>query len=269
VGFYGSQVEELDGKEYIYKEPKITRLGEIQERLKTIFCEKFKCSEDKLRIITDSNTVDRAKLQIDTEICYIQITSLVPYFEQWEIKERVSYYERNVNINQFIFSTPFTLTGKSHAENLKDQHKRKTILTVENQFPYLKKRLLVAGKHEINLSPIENSIETIESRIDQFNSELRASPPNPKTLQNVLQGSVLTQVHVGPKKIAEDFLGNAKDYPTDKIDRLRQSLRELVKVCEEAVILDKTLIGPDQLTFHNELEQGMKEMKNFMSKFIS
>lgn len=38
VGFYGSKFEELDGKEFIYKEKKITRLGEITERLTvTIF----------------------------------------------------------------------------------------------------------------------------------------------------------------------------------------------------------------------------------------
>ena len=34
VGLYGSSFLELDGKEYIYKEPKITKLSEIKERLK-------------------------------------------------------------------------------------------------------------------------------------------------------------------------------------------------------------------------------------------
>lgn len=34
VGFYGSRFEELDGKEYIYKEPKRTHLYAVTERLK-------------------------------------------------------------------------------------------------------------------------------------------------------------------------------------------------------------------------------------------
>ena len=34
MGLYGSSFLELDGKEYIYKEPKITKLSEIKERLK-------------------------------------------------------------------------------------------------------------------------------------------------------------------------------------------------------------------------------------------
>ena len=34
VGFYGKAFEELDTKEFIYKEPKITKLVEIKDRLK-------------------------------------------------------------------------------------------------------------------------------------------------------------------------------------------------------------------------------------------
>jgi hypothetical protein len=33
VAFFGHKFEELHGKEYIYKEPKLTRLGEITDRL--------------------------------------------------------------------------------------------------------------------------------------------------------------------------------------------------------------------------------------------
>eukprot|EP01114_Cavostelium_apophysatum_P003911 TRINITY_DN1404_c0_g1_i1.p1 TRINITY_DN1404_c0_g1~~TRINITY_DN1404_c0_g1_i1.p1 ORF type:complete len:1840 (+),score=629.05 TRINITY_DN1404_c0_g1_i1:76-5595(+) len=264
IGFYGTNFEELDGKEYIYKEPKITRLGEIQERLKAVFAQKFKA---ELKIITDSNIVDRSKL--DPAVNYIQITSVTAYFEPWEMKDRVTYYDRNYNLNRFIFATPFTLTGKAHAENLKDQHKRKTILTVENQFPYVKKRLLVVNKQEINLTPIENSIETIESRTDMLLSELRQVPPNGKTLQNVLQGSVLLQVHVGPKKICEDFLGNPKDYPPEQIETLKVHMKDFVKVCEDAVALNRTLIGTDLLQFHMELEQGLKELKGFTSKYLA
>jgi len=201
-------------------------------------------------------------------MCYIQITSVAPYFEPWEMKDRVTYYDRNYNLNRFIFSTPFTLTGKAHAESLRDQHKRKTILTVENQFPYVKKRLLVVKKQEINLTPIENSIETIESRTDMLLSELRTAPPNAKTLQNVLQGSVLLQVHVGPKKICEDFLGNPKEYPPEQIETLKHDMREFVKACDDAVTLNKTLIGNELLQFHYELEQGLKELKSIVTKYL-
>lgn len=36
VGFYGSKFEDLNGKEFVYKEPKATHLFDLKERLKVI-----------------------------------------------------------------------------------------------------------------------------------------------------------------------------------------------------------------------------------------
>ena len=47
--------EEEDGKEYIYKEPKLTGLSEISQRLLTLYGEKF--GQENVRIIQDSNKV--------------------------------------------------------------------------------------------------------------------------------------------------------------------------------------------------------------------
>lgn len=47
--------EEEDGKEYIYKEPKVTSLAEICDRLKTLYTEKF--GKDAVQFIQDSNKV--------------------------------------------------------------------------------------------------------------------------------------------------------------------------------------------------------------------
>ena len=51
-------------------------------------------------------------------------------------------FEKNFNIKEFIFSTPYTLDGNPHGE-LKDQYKRKTILETEKHFPYVKTRIEV------------------------------------------------------------------------------------------------------------------------------
>lgn len=41
VGFYGSKFGDLDGEEYIYKEPAITKLPEISHRLQVkLICRK-------------------------------------------------------------------------------------------------------------------------------------------------------------------------------------------------------------------------------------
>lgn len=47
--------EEEDGKQYIYKEPKVTSLAELCERLKVLYEGKF--GKDNVKLIMDSKTV--------------------------------------------------------------------------------------------------------------------------------------------------------------------------------------------------------------------
>ena len=47
--------EEEDGKEYIYKEPKLTGLSEISQRLVKLYGEKF--GTENVKIIQDSDKV--------------------------------------------------------------------------------------------------------------------------------------------------------------------------------------------------------------------
>lgn len=51
--------EEEDGKEYIYKEPKVTSLPEICERLRSLYTDKF--CKDAIKFIKDSNKVSRGQ----------------------------------------------------------------------------------------------------------------------------------------------------------------------------------------------------------------
>lgn len=59
VAFYGQvYFEDENGIEYVYKEPKITSLSEITERLQKQYCEKF--GQDVVKIIHDSSPVSIA-----------------------------------------------------------------------------------------------------------------------------------------------------------------------------------------------------------------
>lgn len=53
--------EEEDGKEYIYKEPKLTGLSEISHRLLTLYGDKF--GQENVRIVQDSNKVLLEKVE--------------------------------------------------------------------------------------------------------------------------------------------------------------------------------------------------------------
>lgn len=76
----------------------------------------------------------------------------------------ISYYNNfNLCLERFVYATPFTPGGKAHGE-LREQCKRKTILTVATHFPYLKTRIRVVARKQIVLSPIEVAIEDIQKK---------------------------------------------------------------------------------------------------------
>lgn len=54
--------------------------------------------------------------------------------------------------DEFIFETPFTKKdGTSQTDELSEQYKKKTILKTSLTFPYLKKRLPIIEKQEVQL----------------------------------------------------------------------------------------------------------------------
>ena len=88
-----------------------------------------------------------------------------PYFEEWELKERVSAFDKGFNISEyaetspapplllsplerFVYSTPYTPSGKARGD-LHEQFMRKTILTTKKPFPYIKRRLKVIEAEKV------------------------------------------------------------------------------------------------------------------------
>lgn len=196
VGFYGSKLGDLNGEEFIYKEPTLTKLPEIFSRLENFYAERY--GAENVHVIKDSNAVDTSTL--DPDKAYIQITYVEPYFEPYELRHRLTYFDRNFNIKRFMYATPFTPTGRAHGE-LHEQYKRKTILTTTNHFPYVKTRIQVVSRKVVELTPIEVAIEDIQKKTAELAQSIHQEPPDPKILQMVLQGCIGTTVNQGPMEV--------------------------------------------------------------------
>eukprot|EP01137_Pigoraptor_chileana_P018685 Opistho-2@78585 len=264
VGFYGAKLGELDGKEFIYKEPKITHLSEISLRLQGFYRKVF--GDKFFEIIQDSNEVVVANL--DPEKAYAQITFVEPYFDEYELKDRITQFERLHNLRRFIFDTPFTDSGKAHG-SIDDQKKRKTILTVEAAFPYLKRRIQVIDRHVTVLSPIECAIEEIQGKAGELNQAVQLKPPNIKLLQMVLQGSVSATVNQGPMEMATVFLGTrSSEYPVPMVKKLRLHFNKFIKHCGEALELNEALIKSDQFEYQNDLRMKYRDLRERLSPYI-
>lgn len=64
------------------------------------------------------------------------------------MKDRLTYFEKNFNLRRFMYTTPFTLEGRPRGE-LHEQYRRNTVLTTMHAFPYIKTRISVIQKEEV------------------------------------------------------------------------------------------------------------------------
>eukprot|EP01090_Pellita_catalonica_P021553 TRINITY_DN809_c0_g3_i1.p1 TRINITY_DN809_c0_g3~~TRINITY_DN809_c0_g3_i1.p1 ORF type:complete len:369 (+),score=88.68 TRINITY_DN809_c0_g3_i1:181-1287(+) len=253
VGFYGKGLLLHNGKEYIYKELATVRLADFTERIKTEFGENFGMEN----IVILKNTRDPVDEALkESEKVHIQIASVVPQLDSTQETETSVFY-RQWNIDKFVLNTPFVKgEGKPTAA---DQWTLRTVYTVATPFPSFTKRTLVVDKTAEELSPIVNAINLIHARTGQTMKETRSAAPNLKTLQIVLQGSVLLQVNAGPLEICQTFL---KDESKDgsRQNELRAEMKTFALETGKAVRLNSNYIGLDQRNLQIELEKGYLDL---------
>uniref|UniRef100_A0A8C5JM27 Dedicator of cytokinesis 10 n=1 Tax=Junco hyemalis TaxID=40217 RepID=A0A8C5JM27_JUNHY len=264
VAFYGQGFfEEEEGKEYIYKEPKLTGLSEISQRLMKLYADKF--GIDNVKIIQDSNKVNPKDL--DPKYAYIQVTYVTPFFEEKEAEERRTDFEMHHNINRFVFETPFTLSGKKHG-GVEEQCKRRTILTTASHlFPYVKKRIQVISQTSTELNPIEVAIDEMSKKVSELNQLCTMEEVDMIRLQLKLQGSVSVKVNAGPMAYARAFLEetNAKRYPDNQVKLLKEIFRQFAEACGHALDVNERLIKEDQFEYQGEMKSHYKDMLSELS----
>lgn len=266
VAFFGSAYfEEENGQEYIYKEPKVTSLSEISERLNRLYSDKF--GGENVKMIMDSVPIDQSEL--DQKIAYIQVTHVTPYFEKIESDTRLTEFEQNHDICWFMFETPFTHEGKPRG-NPEDQWKRRTIVKTKYSFPYIKKRITIVEKKIIKLSPIEVALDEMHQRVQELIDVSLIVPTDAKKLQLRLQGSVCVTVNAGPLAYASAFLDPAlsPQYPDDKVDELKDVFREFVKICYTALQINSKLIANDQQEYQEVLRENYQKFCQNLSSLL-
>lgn len=279
VGFYGDKFGKLDRKEYVYREPRDVRLGDIMEKLSHIY--ESRMDGTTLHVIPDSRQVKADELQ--PEVCYLQITAVDPVMEDEDLgsrRERIfSLSTGSVRarvFDHFLFDTPFTKNGKTQG-GLEDQWKRRTVLQTEGSFPALVNRLQVIKSESLEFSPVENAIGMIETRTAALRNELeepRSSEgdqlPRLQSLQRILQGSVAVQVNSGVLSVCTAFLSGepATRLRSQELQQLIAALLEFMAVCKRAIRVHFRLIGEEDQEFHTQLVNGFQSLTAELSHYI-
>ncbi|XP_061734541.1 dedicator of cytokinesis protein 10 isoform X1 [Nerophis ophidion] len=267
VAFYGQGFfEEEESKEFIYKEPKLTGLSEISQRLLKLYSDKF--GADNVKMIQDSNKVNPKDL--DPKFAYIQVTYVLPYFDEKEQQDKRTDFERHHNIKRFVFETPFTLSGKKHGD-VEEQCKRRTILTTSSSFPYLKKRIQVVEQQSTEMNPIEVAIDEMSRKVSELNQLCNMEEVDMIRLQLKLQGSVSAKVNAGPMAYARAFLEekNAKKYPDNQVKLLKEIFRQFAEACGQALDVNERLIKEDQLEYQEEMRAHYRDMLSELSAIMN
>ncbi|KAG6459344.1 dedicator of cytokinesis protein 9 isoform X2 [Manduca sexta] len=272
VAFFGKAHfgEDEEGVEFIYKEPKLTSLSEISEKLQTFYEQKF--GAGFVKMIMDSAPVNRSEL--DSKLAYIQVTWVRAAPEGAGASPPASSgadgaFHRVHNVRRFVFETPFTRDGAARGP-VHHQRLRLTHLTAENWFPYVKRRVPVIDTQVEEKSPIEVAVSEMESQVAELAEIVNAKAPDLKKLQLRLQGSVCVQVNAGPLAYANAFLDPtlAPMYPDDMVDKLKAIFKEFLTVCHSALQLNAKLISSDQTSYHEALESNYYKLSDSLSKVL-
>ncbi|XP_059484145.1 dedicator of cytokinesis protein 9 isoform X2 [Neocloeon triangulifer] len=268
VAYYGQACfdENTQGVEYIYKEPKVTSLAELSERLTHQFASKF--GPGAVKIVCD---VDRTGSDKKDDSGWVLVTHVTPYWEPSELGSKLTLFERtHHNVKHFMFDTPFTKNGPAQG-GPSEQWKRRTILTTSKSFPYLVRRLPVVERKVMELNPLIVALHEMKQRLSDLEEVVYCNPPDAKRLQLLLQGSVCVQVNAGPMAYASAFLDPSKnsDYPEDDLEQLRDVFREFVSVCSDALHVNAKLVSSEQQDYQEMLSETFQKMCQDLGALMS
>lgn len=104
--------------------------------------------------------------------------------------------------------------------------------TAQYAFPYIKKRIGIAEKRIVELSPIEVALDEMRQRVQELEDVALIGPTDVKKLQLRLQGSICVTVNAGPLAYASAFLDPAlsPQYSDDKVEELKDVFRYVLSL---------------------------------------
>eukprot|EP01125_Pyxidicula_operculata_P013616 TRINITY_DN4515_c0_g1_i3.p1 TRINITY_DN4515_c0_g1~~TRINITY_DN4515_c0_g1_i3.p1 ORF type:complete len:2070 (-),score=423.03 TRINITY_DN4515_c0_g1_i3:1571-6925(-) len=269
VRFFGPKFEEMNGQKYVYRESAAIRLVDFSNRLIEQYTTQF---GEEVKTLPNKSTAELQSMIVPNKH-YLQVIAVDPFYDQEKFKNKknVSTFDKQHCVDKYGFEAPWDPEGGKPSDEISKAWKLRTVFVVPQYFPNIIRRLRVVDENKIPIGPLDCAIDLIESRTDVIKLELQLKVPNTKTLQIVLQGSIMLQVNAGPKAIIEYFLGNKEaqeKYDPKKLSILKEKLTEFIRKCEFALRLNQKLIQKDQEEYQKALMEHFKPLKTEALKFL-
>jgi len=214
----------------------------------------------------------KKKQEMAPGIHYIQVMPVEAIYERTIHNRSPTLFEKQHGVNSFYYSQPYAPEGEKISDDVDKQYKINTICKTEHFFPFVSRRFKVISEESQVVEPIDSAIKLIKTRVESLRAELNpGQKANTKTLQELLQGSILSQVNVGPLAICKTFfsstIGSQDSSSGTKLQILKQFIIEFVRLCAVGLKLNGYLITT-QDKLQEEMEQAYQQFKTEAAKLI-
>lgn len=154
---------------------------------------------------------------------------------------------------------------------------REFYLVTEETFPSILSRSKVCERHQIELSPIETAIQSIEKKNNEIrNMYIDLTPESSKTVGSLtmaLNGIIDAEVNGGIQKYKDAFLCDEyiEEYPNDEIHikRLKLAIKNSIEIVGEALKIHRKYCPSNLTQLQEKLDRFYKEKMVSQLDFFS
>ncbi|KAH0790053.1 Dedicator of cytokinesis family protein [Histomonas meleagridis] len=257
----------LDGQTFIYHEKNLTHLYDLSNELIEKNQKAF--PNIPIELIKEKGEVNKSKLSKNKG--YIQVTYIEPYLTKDEMKTRRSQFERSNFISKFFFDSPFLKDSKKVQGEVDEQWIRRTILTVKYPMPYVSKIQKIEKLEVKEFIPIRVSYRQLREQLSSFEKAIEQG--DALKIQQLLHGTLLAQVNVGPCKVAEVFLTNtkvSKDPTYQKyVSKLKIIFSDFIPIIKKALEIHGEMVQSQHefRLMQDTLEDAFDSFNNVLEKY--
>ncbi|KAJ6238153.1 dedicator of cytokinesis [Anaeramoeba flamelloides] len=271
VGYFGRGFEDekyqgLKDQNFIYKGKELEQLSEFMDKLKIKFP---KATYDS----KDPNEEQR-----DGEGQYIQVCTVLPsskaVIEGGKIKydrsipEKILKHKMEGKVNVFVYSQPFKKSTIKSSNEFADLWIRNIYMITEDYFPTTCRRLKVKESKTIEISPIQNGVNSIENKNEDLISII--TKYQTETIQNTnpfsmaLNGVIDAAVNGGVQMYVDAFFQQKYlvDNPENEhlVAKMKQLLTNQLYILNVGLRLHNRLCPDNFRPFHDKMKIQLETM---------
>ncbi|KAF2077340.1 hypothetical protein CYY_001343 [Polysphondylium violaceum] len=284
VGYYGKKFPlSIQNKEFIYKGNEFERLSDfIQKTLERwpkaellkatdIPAKTIQDADAQYLLITSVNVSNINEIQKRSSVANAA-ASADSFSNKKRVPHRVQQFNARNRVNVFLYSKPFKKNTNANTPKSQNEFEDLWIMNLyfvcENSFPCTERRSCIVERKQVELSPIENALNSIVQKNDELQSRIDKYQANPQEtihpLTMLLNGIIDASVNGGVSRY-DQFLSNEylKQYPEYKnfAELLKSAMDQQLVVVEQGLKLHATLRPPEMAAMQDKLENFFNQMK--------